>query len=123
MLNFIVAIAFLTIFVVCYALILRPMLRGIPQFADFYAEADGFWSKVWAYCGQSATIAWSYIVGGVGLAFSLLDKIGPMIGDPELNLQQKVVDVLKDHPTVAAWALVAFSVITIATRLRGIMRS
>lgn len=122
MLAFITIIAALVIVIIGYALILRPILHRIPAFQDFYAEADGFWAKVWAYCGKSVTIAWSYVLGGVGLGFSLLDKFGSAIGDPDLNLQQKVVDVLKDHPQVAGWVVFAFGLITLFARVRSIAK-
>ncbi|MGJ5032260.1 hypothetical protein ACQR1I_35860 [Bradyrhizobium sp. HKCCYLS2038] len=104
-----------------YALVLRPILRRLPRFQALYDEADGFWAKAWVYCGHSLTIAWSYILAGVGIAFSLLDKAGLLLGDPELNLQQKTVDLLKDHPQVAGWVVIAFGLITLATRLRTLV--
>ncbi|WP_454618383.1 hypothetical protein [Bradyrhizobium cenepequi] len=122
MLNFVIILFAVALIVVGYALALRPILHRIPQFREFYDEADGFWSKVWAYCGKSATVLWSYILGGVGFAFPLLDQIGPLIGDPDLNLQQKVVDALKEHPQIAGWIVLAFGLITLFTRLRSLAR-
>lgn len=122
MLNAIAIVAALLIVAIGYAMILRPILHRIPQFQKFYAEADGFWSVVWAYCGKSVTILWSYVLGGVGLAFSLLDKLGPLLGDPDLNLQQKVVDLLKDNPKYAGYVVLAFSMITLVTRLRSLAK-
>lgn len=122
MLNAIAILAALFVVIIGYALILRPILRRIPQFQEFYDDADGFWGKVWAYCGGSVTIAWSYILSGIGIAFSLLDKIGPLLGDPDLNLQQMIVDVLKDKPQIAGHVVFAFGLITLFTRLRSLLR-
>lgn len=102
-----------------YALILRPLLHKIPAFQKFYAEADGFWAKVWAICGKSATILWGYILGGIGSAFALIDKMGTAFGDPNMNLQQKVMDALKDHPAYLGYALTGISVVTIIARIRS----
>jgi hypothetical protein len=121
MLNAIAILAALLIVGIGYALILRPILHRVPQFQKFYAEADGFWPVVWAYCGKSVTVLWSYILGGVGLAFSLLDKAGPLLGDPDLNLQQRAVDLLKDNPQVAGYVVLALSMVTLITRLRSLV--
>lgn len=122
MLDIIAIVATLLVVVIGYAMLLRPMLHRIPAFQEFYADADGFWSVVWAYCGKSVTIAWSYVLGGVGLAFSVLDMAGPLLGDPDLNLQQRVVDMLKDNPQVAGWVVLVFGLITLLTRLRSLAR-
>src|SRR5262245_45168529 len=90
-----------------YALILRPLLHKIPAFKAFYEEADGFWAKVWAYCGNSATVAWSYVVGGIGAALGLLQPLATLVGDP--GLQQQVTDSLKSNPQVLGWVMFAIS--------------
>ncbi len=61
--------------IVGYALFLRPVLRAMPQLKDFYAEADGFWEKVWALCGNSLTMAWSYGLAGIGFLMQWLEPI------------------------------------------------
>lgn len=122
MFNAIIIIAAVTLVIVGYVLALRPILRRIPDFQEFYAEADGFWQKVWAYCGKSATVAWSYVLGGIGLALPLLDKVGPLLGDPDLNLQQKIIGLFKDNPQAAGWVLFAFGLITLITRLRSLVQ-
>ena len=66
--------------VVGYALLLRPILHKVPVLAAFYAEADGFWAKVWASCGKSATVAWGYALGGLGSAMALLDPLANAVG-------------------------------------------
>jgi len=104
-----------------YALILRPMLSRIPEFQKFYAEADGFWAKVWAWCGKSATVAWGYIVGGIGTTFALLDPIGAMIGDPDLK--SSVTDLLQSNPKVLGYFAMAVSLITIVARLRSLTKA
>lgn len=104
--------------VVLYALVLRPLLHRIPALAKFYADADGFWAKVWAICGNSTTLAWSYIVGGIGSAFALLDPISSVLGDPDLKTQ--VANLLQSNPQVLGYVTIGISAITIAARLRSI---
>ena len=103
-----------------YALVLRPLLARIPALAKFYAEANGFWAKVWAICGKSATLAWSYIVGGIGSAFALIDPIASAAGDPDLKGQ--VTTLLQSNPKVLGYFAMAISVITIVARLRSIAK-
>lgn len=101
-----------------YALILRPMLHKIPAFKAFYDNADGFWAKAWAMCGNSMTILWGYVLGGIGAAFSLVDQIGNALGDPNMNLKQQVIDALKDNPQYLGYALTGISIVTIIARVR-----
>lgn len=104
--------------IVLYALVLRPLLRKIPAFQKFYDRANGFWEKVWAICGNSVTIAWSYILGGIGSAFALVDQLGTALGDPNLNMKQQVTDALKDRPELIGYVLIGISVMTIIARVR-----
>jgi hypothetical protein len=106
--------------VTAYALILRPMLHRIPAFANFYAGADGFWQKVWALCGNSLTVAWGYILGGVGTSLALLEPLSSFLGDP--GLQGQVTDALKSNPQVLGYIMTGISLITIAARVRSILK-
>ena len=108
--------------VIGYALLLRPLLRRIPAFKAFYDNADGFWAKVWAVCGNSITVLWGYVLGGIAAAFSLVDQLGAALGDPGMNLKQQVVDALKDNPQFLGYALTGISVITILARVRSLGR-
>lgn len=105
-----------------YALLLRPLLHKIPAFQKFYAEADGFWSKIWAMCGRSITVLWSYILGGISAAMGLLDKLSPILGDAQVaDLKSKITDAVA-NPKVLAYVLGAISLITLASRLRSFMK-
>jgi hypothetical protein len=108
--------------IVAYALILRPLLHKIPALKAFYDQADTFWGKVWALCGKSLTIAWGFVLGGIGSAFSLVDQLGAALGDPSLNLKQQVMDTLKDHPEYLGYILTGISAITITARVRSLMK-
>jgi len=101
-----------------YAMFLRAMLRKIPALATFYAEADGFWAKVWAWCGKSITVLWGYILGGVGSALALVDPVSAALGDPDLKNQ--VTSALQSNPKILGYFTIAVSVVTIAARLRSI---
>lgn len=106
--------------VFAYALLLRPLLRRIPAFKAFYDNADGFWAKAWAACGNSITVLWGYLLGGIAAAFSLVDQLGSALGDPNMNLKQQVMDALKDNPQYLGWALTGISVVTILARVRSL---
>jgi hypothetical protein len=101
-----------------YFFFLRPVLEAVPAFKKFYTDADGFWSKVWAVCGKSATMAWSYILAGVGVAVQALDPIASTLGDPDLKAQ--ITGALQADPKILGYFAIAVSAITIAARLRSI---
>lgn len=105
-------------FVVGYALFLRPVLHALPQLKEFYAEADGFWAKVWALCGRSVTIVWGLALQVLGQALQWIDPIASALGDPELRAQ--ITDTLQTNPKILGYVLMAISFITLAARLRGI---
>lgn len=107
--------------IVAYALILRPMLARIPAFAKFYANANGFWAKVWAMCGNSLTILWGKIVGGVGLALAMLDPVSLALGDP--GFKDQVTNALQSNPKVLGYIMIGISAITIFARIRSIGRA
>lgn len=109
--------------ILAYALILRPFLRNVPRFKSLYDRADGFWQRVWALCGNSMTILWGYVLGGIGSAFALIDQLGTALGDPSMNLRQQVTDALKDHPEWLGYATIAISAVTIISRLRSMRKS
>ncbi len=101
-----------------YFLFIRPLLERLPAFKAFYAEADGFWAKVWAICGKSITMVWGAVLTGVGTLFQYLDPIATALGDPDLKSQ--IMEALKSNPQYLAYALMGISAITIASRLRSI---
>jgi hypothetical protein len=106
--------------IVGYALLLRPFLCKVAALQSFYAGADGFWAKVWAYCGKSITIAWGYLLGGFGWAMAMLDPLANALGDPDLK--DKVTSLMQSNPAMLGYFTVGISVITIAARLRSIAR-
>jgi hypothetical protein len=103
-----------------YALFLRPVLKAIPALKSFYSEADGFWAKVWAICGKSVTMAWSYILMAVGGLLGQLDSIAAALGDP--NFKQQVSDFVHADPTFLGYFAMVVSAVTIAARLRSIAK-
>ncbi len=107
--------------VVAYWLYVRPFLRALPMFKKFYASADGFWAKVWALCGKSATMAWGLFLQAVGWMLQLIDPIAATLGDPDFR--QQIMSTLGADPKIGGYILMAISFITIAARLRGLAKS
>lgn len=101
-----------------YCLFLRKELSAMPAFKKFYTEADGFWAKVWAICGRSLTMAWSYILMGIGTLLNQLDGIAATLGDP--NFKQQVTDFLHADPKYLGYFAMMVSGFTIAARLKSI---
>lgn len=103
-----------------YFMFLRPRLKAYPALAAFYAEADGFWAKVWAICGNSLTLAWSYALAAIGFLLNQLDTIATTLGDP--NFKQQVGDFLHSDPKYLGYFAMVVSGFTIASRLRSIAK-
>lgn len=103
-----------------YFMFLRPRLKVFPALATFYAEADGFWAKVWAVCGKSLTMAWSYVILIAGALLNQLDSIATTLGDP--NFKQQVGDFLHSDPKYLGYFAMMVSGFTIAARLRSIAK-
>lgn len=101
-----------------YCMFLRKELSAFPAFKAFYAKADGFWAKVWAVCGKSVTMAWSYMLMAIGGLFNQLDGIAATLGDP--NFKQQVQDFLHADPKYLGYFAMVVSAVTIAARLKGI---
>jgi hypothetical protein len=101
-----------------YFMLLRPFLEKFPALQKFYTEADGFWAKVWAICGKSITMAWSYGMVVLGLLLNQLDSIAATAGDP--NFKDQVASLLHSDPKYLGYFTMAVSLVTIAARLRSI---
>lgn len=107
--------------VVTYFLFVRPALHSVPAFKTFWAEADGFWEKVWALCGKSVTMALSYFIQALGWLLQWMDPISNFFGDPDLR--QQLTETLQANPKVLGYVLMAISVCTIAARLHSMKPS
>src|ERR1700748_2344141 len=88
-----------------YAMAIRPLLHKIPALAKFYTDADGFWAKLWALCGNSLTILWGHIMALVGIVLTGLDTIAPLVGDP--NLKSQVQVALQSNPQYLGYISIA----------------
>ncbi len=107
--------------VAAYVLLLRGLLMKIPALKKFYDEANGFWGTVWAYCGKSLTMVWSYFLMAVGGLLNQLDNIAATLGDP--NFKDQVAAFLHSDPKYLGYFTMAVSVITIAARMRSIVKT
>jgi ABC-type Mn2+/Zn2+ transport system permease subunit len=105
--------------IVAYVLFVRPL--AAEHFGEFYSQANGFWSKVWALCGKSVTLAFSYVVQFVGWALQWIDPIANLLGDPDLRMN--LTEALGANPQVLGYVLMAISAITIAARLRSFAKA
>lgn len=101
-----------------YLMFLRPRMAAYPAFQQFYAHADGFWQKVWAVCGKSLTMAWSYLLAAGGVLLNQLDNIATTLGDP--SFKQQVADLLHSDPKYLGYFMMVVSAVTITSRLHSI---
>ena len=103
-----------------YIFFVRPALKAIPVFAKFYTQADGFWAKVSALGGHSATVAWGYFMAAVGFLMTWIEPIGTAVGDPDIKSQ--ITDSLQANPKALGYFAMAVSAITIVARLRSLTK-
>lgn len=75
--------------------------------------------KVKAFCLNSLTIAWGYLMAFGGLFLASVDAIGDALGDP--NLRDQISSAIGDAKTAARVLLVA-SLATIVARLRSLRK-
>jgi len=104
--------------IVVYVLFMRPLLAA--HFKTLYADADGFWQKVWALCGKSTTLAVSYGVQAVGWAFQAIDPVAELLNDPDLK--QTISDTLQANPTTLGRVMSLISIVIIAARVRSLFK-
>lgn len=107
--------------IVGYALFLRPVLHALPQLKTFYAEADGFWAKVWAVCGKSIMMVWALALQGFSWLLQWIDPIANLVGDPDLR--QQITETIGADPKIGGYVLMAISFITIAAHLRSFAKA
>ncbi len=105
--------------VCAYFFLLRPTLKAIPKFKQFYAEADGFWMKVSALGGHSASIAWGYFLAVAGVVMNWIEPIAQALGDPDIKAQ--ITNSIAD-PKVLGYFAMFVSAVTIAARLRSLVK-
>lgn len=103
-----------------YFFFLRPVLRALPALKQFYDDADGFWAKVSAIGGHSASVAWGVFLSAVGFIMQWIEPLANMLGDPDIKSQ--VTNTLQANPKILGYALMGISAITIAARLRSITK-
>ncbi len=77
------------------------------------------WSRIKAFCLNSLTIAWGYVLAAIGTLLSVLDSIGDALGDP--SLKDQITAAVGDAKMVSR-ILLSISVITILTRLRSLRK-
>lgn len=76
-------------------------------------------ARVKAFCLNSLTIAWSYLLAFFGLMLQLVDAAGDALGDPAIKDQ---VSVAIGDPAWAGRVLLVISIITLAARLRSVRK-
>jgi hypothetical protein len=78
------------------------------------------WAKINAFCLNSLTIAWGYVVAFAGLLLQGLDSVADALGDP--NLKDQISAAIGDTKTVGR-ILLGVSVLTIVARLRSLRKA
>ena len=77
------------------------------------------WARLKAFCLHSLTIAWSYLLAGLGLLLQGVDATADAFGDP--SLQEQLAQAIGDAKTVGR-IMLGISVVTILARLRSLRK-
>jgi hypothetical protein len=77
-------------------------------------------AKVKAFCLNSLTIAWSYLLAFAGAMMQGIDSIADALGDP--NLRDQIKAAIGDTKTTGR-ILLGISIVTIVARLRSIRKA
>jgi hypothetical protein len=101
-------------------LVVRPILRATPRFAEFYADADTFWQKVSAFAYNSSTVALAYALWAIGALTSQLDALTLVLADPQVK--QQINNVLGGNPKLLGYAEILIGVLFFRARMRSILR-
>ncbi len=80
---------------------------------------DAIWGRLKSACARSLTIAWSYLLGAFGVAIQYLDSLAALFGDA--SFAQQVQNIIGTDPKVLGRYLSITAVITIVSRLRGVI--
>jgi len=80
---------------------------------------DVIWGRLKSACARSLTIAWSYLLGAFGIAMQYVDSLASLAGDASFT--QQVQNVIGADPKVLGRYLSLTAVITIVSRLRGVI--
>lgn len=106
--------------IAAYIIFVWPWIKALPALKEFYAEADSFRAKVWALVGRSTTVVWSILVAAVANAFSYIDPLATLLGAPDFRDQ--VMTLIKNNPQYLGYFAMLVSGVTIAARLRAIIK-
>lgn len=77
------------------------------------------WDKLKAACLRSLVVAWSYVLGAASLAMQKVDDFAALFGDQSFG--QSVQNIIGTDPKVLGKWLGIVAMVTIASRLRGIV--
>lgn len=76
-------------------------------------------AKAKAFCLNSLTVAWGYLLAFGGLALQVVDVAADALGDPGLKDQ---VSAAVGDPKIAGRILLGISIVTILARLRSLRK-
>jgi hypothetical protein len=78
------------------------------------------WAKLKAFCLNSLTIAWGYMLAFVGVALQTIDALADALGDPALRDQ---ISAAVGDTKTAGRILLGISIVTILARLRSLRKA
>jgi hypothetical protein len=78
------------------------------------------WSRVKAFCLNSLTIAWGYVLACAGVAIQAIDGVADALEGP--NLKDQISAAIGDTRTVGR-ILLGVSIVTILARLRSLRKA
>lgn len=77
------------------------------------------WASIKAACWHSLSIAWAYVLMGVGAAFYGLDILATLLNDPTIN--EQFTKVFGADPSVMGKITMTIGAVTAAARARSLI--
>lgn len=106
--------------VIGYVAFLRPVLETVPVFREMYRQESTVLGKLWAVCGRSASILWSYFLTALAALWGMIDPLAEALGDP--NLRDQLLGGLKGHPAIVGYVVFGVAGVTLVARVRSIRK-
>jgi hypothetical protein len=78
-------------------------------------------ARVKAFCLNSLTIAWSYLLAVAGALMQAVDVVADALGDP--GIKDQISAAVGGDPKMVGRILLGVSVVTIIARLRGLRKA
>jgi hypothetical protein len=79
------------------------------------------WDRIKAFCLNSLTVAWGYLLAIAGAAMQVFDVVADALDDP--GIKDQISAAVGGDPKTVGRIMLGISVVTILARLRGLRKA